>query len=648
MNDTDNKINTPLPQRILKKRMFVGVLSALVAVLIALPFTWNNGISLNVAFAIELFKIAEPEGFFATLSNLLLEASGWFAGVAGVVLNQAAKVAVIDMGGLIQTATIPTSGGAVSVIEIAWTVLRDLGNIVIIFSLLIIGIATILRISSYGMKALLVRLVVVALLINFSLFFTNIIIDTGNLLSFHFYNAITDSAVGCDPNDEFDGCISNAFVDKLKITSIYNLSNNSIDPGLTSENLDDGQIFLVGIMGSFFLLLTAFVFFAAGILLLIRFVVLVLLMILSPIAFAAMILPYTQSFASQWWRTLFSQVFFAPLLFLLFWISLVVITGLQSGINQATGINIESATFSGAFDGNSMAIITNFIIIMGFMVASLILARQAGAIGAKTVIGMGNSARRWGQGFVGRNTLSRLARRVDRGLAETKVGAHPLGQALRRNTTGALAGAKFQSGKSLTETEERDEKDLDKTFDRIKNDSTRTARFLSNIGAKNQKRLYGKLSARDRAAVEDHLPQPLQETLRASLAEEEREKTDKARKDAADSAQNRALRNSITEFAAGNPITLTKPGTSTPYSIQELMETLPDQEARKLPSDARKNVTIIQHMSTRQLHDLRTQGKLKPDEVAAIKKVIEGATPYGNKNAQKEYINQPAQAVFWT
>ena len=72
-----------------------------------------------------------------------------------------------------------------------WKSTRDLANMFFIFILLFIAIATILQLSSYGAKALLAKLIIFALLINFSLFITRVIIDSGNITAMFFYDAIT-------------------------------------------------------------------------------------------------------------------------------------------------------------------------------------------------------------------------------------------------------------------------------------------------------------------------------------------------------------------------------------------------------------------------------------------------------------------------
>jgi hypothetical protein len=71
----------------------------------------------------------------------------------------------------------------------AWTVVRDLSNIFFIIVLLYIAIELILGMG-HDAKKMIVQVIIMALLINFSLFFTEIIIDSSNILALIFYNKI--------------------------------------------------------------------------------------------------------------------------------------------------------------------------------------------------------------------------------------------------------------------------------------------------------------------------------------------------------------------------------------------------------------------------------------------------------------------------
>src|SRR3989338_4272130 len=79
----------------------------------------------------------------------------------------------------------------VPVVDIGWKIFRDIANICFIFVLLWTAIGTILGVNSGKTKELLAPIVVVALLINFSLFITKAVVDASNIVALHFYELIT-------------------------------------------------------------------------------------------------------------------------------------------------------------------------------------------------------------------------------------------------------------------------------------------------------------------------------------------------------------------------------------------------------------------------------------------------------------------------
>jgi hypothetical protein len=86
-----------------------------------------------------------------------------------------------------------TLGSAIynnSFISEGWAVVRDLANMFFIVVLLYIALQIILGLTHHGVKQMIAKVIIMALLINFSMFFTKVIIDTSNILALVFYNKI--------------------------------------------------------------------------------------------------------------------------------------------------------------------------------------------------------------------------------------------------------------------------------------------------------------------------------------------------------------------------------------------------------------------------------------------------------------------------
>ena len=75
-----------------------------------------------------------------------------------------------------------------------WTIVRDLANMAFIFILVYIAIQVMFQAQTHGVMQRLVKVLAVALIINFSFFATRVVIDAGNLVSVQFYNAIVGNA----------------------------------------------------------------------------------------------------------------------------------------------------------------------------------------------------------------------------------------------------------------------------------------------------------------------------------------------------------------------------------------------------------------------------------------------------------------------
>ena len=89
--------------------------------------------------------------------NLLLEA---FFYVIGVVLSIEFKILEWVLSSF---------SWENSTVKLGWGIVRDFSNLFFIVVIMIIAFATILQLETYGMKALLPKLIAIALLINFSL-----------------------------------------------------------------------------------------------------------------------------------------------------------------------------------------------------------------------------------------------------------------------------------------------------------------------------------------------------------------------------------------------------------------------------------------------------------------------------------------------
>lgn len=348
------------------------------------------------------------------LGNLTLQIFSFFLYVSGIALNASIKLTIVNAKQFIDSIT---------AINVTWALLRDMANIGFIFFLLYVGISTILQRNSRATKEILVNLVIAALFINFSLFFTKVVIDASNILAIEFHKGIVGNAAS---TDSLDYGLSSIFRDSMKLQSIYDYSAANVTADQkAAANLADTVTFVVStFMGVVLFLIAGVVFMAAAIMLVWRFVVLVFLMILSPLAFLSMVFPKFQG--SRWWSTLLNQAFFAPIYLMLTWIALYILRGSglngvstgEGGVLAVTNNLLNSSgtvQWSQALSGLTTAaasLIISYVIVIGFFVFALVVAKRLGAYGADGAIKLGGAAVFGTVGFVGRQTAGRAMHKI--------------------------------------------------------------------------------------------------------------------------------------------------------------------------------------------------------------------------------------------
>ncbi|MEX0918297.1 MAG: hypothetical protein WDZ93_04040 [Candidatus Paceibacterota bacterium] len=342
---------------------------------------------------------------------------GVFLWLAGTLFDITITSLVIGMGDWINNASL---GGT---IDALWIVIRDIFNILFIFGLIYIGFRTILGIGDSNTQRAVVFLIGAALLINFSLYFTKAIIDFSNIAAYQIYNMIQVTPDGSANSGQLRG-ISDAFMQYSSLSS-YADPNTALLNDLSEDAgwLPSGRVIAYAFLMMVFMLVAAFIFLAGSILLIARFIALILFMIFSPIMFLGWIMPGFSSWSTKWWKEFLNYAFVAPAFLFMIYLSLRVLQQYD-----VAGGSFAAAFTSNSTDGGFTSIFLNFFVIMGFLWASLMVARQMGTFGADRAISIGQGLGKKMSGSVsswaGRNTVGRgsrwLLEKYDRGEARSQ------------------------------------------------------------------------------------------------------------------------------------------------------------------------------------------------------------------------------------
>ena len=368
------------------------------------PTTWWA--LFTVSFLLPLPAFANSYGS-EYLYSLMTGFGGIFVWLGGLLLDTAIQLFVIGMGQLL------TTGLGVAVDQV-WAIVRDLFNIFFIFSLVWIGLRTILFPTNTGPRQALGLLIVAALLINFSLFVTKTIVDFTNVAAYQIYQQIDITGnyqQSGEAQDYFfgEGSISGAF---MQMTGLVTFSDTNFLDSITADNIASSWVKVItfGFLMMIFMMITGFVFAAGALMLIKRFVALVFYMIFSPAMFLGWIMPQFASYQSKWWKGFINNAFLAPAYLFMLYLSLFVLSQLP----RFGGSNGFGSAFSSESSQNGdFAIFAYFFLAVGFMVGSLEVAKMFGSTTAAAGMGFLNSTSKNVQSTVRsygmRNTVGRGA-----------------------------------------------------------------------------------------------------------------------------------------------------------------------------------------------------------------------------------------------
>lgn len=259
-----------------------------------------------------------------------------------------------------------------------WSIVRDVVNMFFILILLVIAFATIFNVSEYKYQKMLPRLLIMAVVINFSRTIAGLLIDLGQVVMLTFVNGFK-AAAGAN------------FVNALRINEL--LQWNQMALMETANNDVTLYIFVGYLLAAIMVTVAAVVLAVMVFMLVMRVVVLWFLIVLSPAAFLSSVWPSGRLKANygKWWDMLLDNILAGPILAFFLWLSLLV---LGSGTIGGTEF-IDTATKAGIIQGSGEALPTigktkvgtpenmiSYIIAIGMLLGSLYMAQSMRSAGS--------------------------------------------------------------------------------------------------------------------------------------------------------------------------------------------------------------------------------------------------------------------------
>jgi len=340
-----------------------------------------------------------------------------------------------------------------SAVYIGWTTVRDACNTFFILFLLLIAFSTILRIQAYNAKNLLPKLIISLFLINFSAVIAMMVIDLGQVFMF-----------------EIKTWMGAGFSEGGKpLTSIVDYFNSEYNFGSPTGKylLSDvvGVAFAVAysvILGLLYIMLALF--------LMVRIVVFVILIIISPFAFFSIILPGMRTYTSQWWSSLVSHAIFGPIFLFFIFLSGKMAQSMQTFEPIAANDEISSLSYI-------IAELIPHVVALALLAAAIPVTQKLGAAGSSKIIGGAAGLGKVGIGVVaGAKLAGGLGKKVGGGVASRNdfVGRNvdkvkgKYYEGLEKYTLGLGRGAAMKGKASIEKKKEEKMKKLEVDFGDLK------------------------------------------------------------------------------------------------------------------------------------------------------------------------------------
>ena len=280
---------------------------------------------------------------------------------------------------LLRVDPLPTNNDAP--MHVVWDYMRGITNIifVILFLIVIYSQLTGIGINNYGVKRILPRLIIAAILINLSYILCTLAVDVSNILGRGLrsvFQSIQAQAVANGSINEIAATTSTAGI----VATLLGIGTIGTVAALTFTGGVTGLIWLLIpiVFSGAIAIISAVVTMAA------RQALIFLLVMISPLAFVAYLLPNTEKWFTKWYQMFARMIFFYPIFSVLY------------GASQLAGfVTITSATdWLGVVLGLAIQVLPLFMSIPLMRMSGTVLGGVGALIGRMTAPAQGAVNRR--------------------------------------------------------------------------------------------------------------------------------------------------------------------------------------------------------------------------------------------------------------
>ena len=298
-------------------------------------------------------------------------------------VDLASTLVILEMKIMVYLAQWRSFTKGVFAVEEGWKIVRDLCNMFFILILLVISFSTILKIESYAYKKWLAKLVIFAIVINFSKTITGLLIDFSQVIMLTFVSSFQAATAG----NLAKGLHLGEF---LKADSSGNI-----------EASDSWTMFGAAVLALILMSVFGIVMLIMIVMLMGRIVTLWVLTILSPIAYLLQASPIGTKYANQWWEEFSKNLISGPVLAFFLWLALFTIQNAsekqlvdtlneqgsaqkpdEKGSKLANQTVGQSSSATGTEVGKA-SVLLDYIVVIALLMAAIKVAQSMGVIGSQ-------------------------------------------------------------------------------------------------------------------------------------------------------------------------------------------------------------------------------------------------------------------------
>lgn len=319
-----------------------------------------------------------------------------------------------------------------------WIIMRDVCNMFFVLILLVIAFATILKIEKYSYKKYLPKLILMAVLINFSKTICGLLIDVAQVVMLTFVNAFKTIAGG-------------SLVDMLGITDWLNMKDATV--------ATSGWAALGAYVFAVVYVIVALVVLVTMLMVLImRIVMIWIYVVLSPMAYLLAAFPGGEQYSSRWWSDFTKNLVVGPILAFFIWLSFAAVSPGSTGTGQGGALYVAGANMDnpqvGAIDTGENKdvsrfgtgdLLIKFIISIGMLIAGLKISQEIGGA-AGDMAGKGMGALNKGRSMVTKRAMGDLAAVTGYRYASGVMSRYRSQRKAKREEKYDLAAGKLASG----------------------------------------------------------------------------------------------------------------------------------------------------------------------------------------------------------